>query len=66
MFIHNAKNTKFKVLRPSQKHMDCDIQVSIHEDNHRSREYTILPGVILAENLNFKSRVKLRNQSVYI
>ena len=24
------------VLRPSQKHIDCDIQVSIHADNHLS------------------------------
>ena len=45
------------VFRPSQKCMDCDIQITI-DDQHIVRvKETICLGVILDENLNWKSEI---------
>ena len=53
----NLKKTKVMVFRPSQKRMDCDIQISKDNQHIVQVKETIFLGVLLDENLNWKSEV---------
>ena len=45
------------VFRPSQKRMDCDIQISIDNQHIVRVKKTVFLGVLLDENLNWNSEI---------
>ena len=53
----NLKKTKFMVFKPRQKHSICNIQISIDNQNIVEVKETNFLGVILDENLNWKSEI---------
>ena len=53
----NLKKTKFMVFKPRQKRSICNIQISIDNQNIVEVKETNFLGVILDENLNWKSEI---------
>ena len=53
----NLKKTTFTVFKPRQKHSICNIQISIDNQNIVKLKETNFLGVILDENLNWKSEI---------
>ena len=53
----NLKKTKFMVFKPRQKRSICNIQISIDNQNIVKVKETNFLGVILDENLNWKSEI---------
>ena len=55
----NLKKTKINLwsLKPRQKHSICNIQISIDNQNIVKVKETNFLGVILDENLNWKSEI---------
>ena len=53
----NLKKTKFMVFKPRQKRSICNIQISIGNQNIVEVKETNFLGVILDENLNWKSEI---------
>ena len=53
----NLKKTKFMVVKPRQKRSICNIQISIDNQNIVKVKETNFLGVILDENLNWKSEI---------
>ena len=53
----NLKKTKFMVFKPRQKRSICNIQISIDNQNIVEVKETHFLGVILDENLNWKSKI---------
>ena len=65
----SAKKTKFMVFKPRQKRSICNMLISIDNQNIVEVKETNFLGVILDENLTWKSEMshfasKLRSQSV--
>ena len=53
----NLKKTKFMVFKPRQKRSICHIQIKIENENIVNVKETNVLGVILDENLNWKSEI---------
>ena len=53
----NIKKTKSMVFKPRQKRSICNIQISIDNQNIVEVKETNFLGVILDENLNWKSEI---------
>ena len=53
----NLKKTKFMVFKPRQKRSICHIQINIDNENIVNVKETNVLGVILDENLNWKSEI---------
>ena len=53
----NLKKSKFMVFKPRQKHSICNIQISIDNQNIVKLKETNFLGIILDENLNWKSEI---------
>ena len=53
----NLKKTKFMVFKPSQKRVSYDIQLLINDYKLDQVKETVFLGVILDENLNWKSEI---------
>ena len=53
----NLRKTKFMVFKPRQKRSICNIQISIDNQNIVEVKETNFLGVILDENLNWKSEI---------
>ena len=56
----NLKKTKAMVFRPSQKRMDCDIQISI-DNQHivRVKETVVFLGVLLDQINRYNKQMQL-------
>ena len=53
----NLKKTKFMVFKPRQKRSICNIQISIDNQNIVKVKETNFLGIILDENLHWKSEI---------
>ena len=53
----NLKKTKYIVFRPSQRRINCNIVISIDDQHIDRAKETVFLGVILDENLNWKSQI---------
>ena len=53
----NLKKTKCIVFRPSQRRINCNIVISIDDQHIDRAKETVFLGVILDENLNWKSQI---------
>ena len=53
----NLKKTKFMVFKPRQKRSICNIQISVDNQNIVKVKEANFLGVILDENLNWKSEI---------
>ena len=62
----NLKKTKFMVFKPRQKRSICNIQISIDNQIIVKVKETNLLGVILDENLNWKSEISHVAKSIGI
>ena len=51
------KKTKYIVFRPSQRCINCNIVISIDDQHIDRAKETVFLGVILDENLNWKSQI---------
>ena len=53
----NLKKTKYIVFRPSQRRINCNTVTSIDDQHIDRAKETVFLGVILDENLNWKSQI---------